>query len=497
MAKATTPRKTTRTTKARTTKPRSTAAKTTTAAQKATAEAEEVVKDAVEAVEQMEKSATEETKSEAPSEKADASAAEDKAEDAAVSEDTADAAPASDGQDVQAEDSTDSPAEDSTAKADSETGESATDTTPEPVEEVEQPPAEPKDTTPAPAPVIKETIVERKAGFFPMLLGGVAAAVAGFGLSQYLGPNGWPFSDGAGFEAEISEKLSDQEQQINALESQLADLAPRFDGVDGGFAEVQTSLGDIASQADALETTLVATEAQIAALSERMVELEKRPMEAAVSPATIAAYQAELDKLVASVDAERAEMEKQRQEVADLAQRAVEAEQSAQREALVSDLKIATATVIADVNAGKPFAASLEPLIASNIVSVPEGLTSVADTGVPTQSDLLNSFPKAARQALATARASEDDGTRPSLTSYFAAQLGARSVQPREGDDADAVLSRAEAAVANGDLEAAFKEIESLSDDAKADMADWVAAAKTRFDAVSAIQAISAELNKE
>lgn len=479
MAKATTPRKTTRTTKARTTKPRSTAAKTTAAAKKATAEAEEVVKDAVEAVEQMEKSATEETKSEAPSETEDASAPEDKAEDAAVSEDTTDAVPASDDQNVQAEESTDSPADDNAAKDDSETGESATD------------------TTPTPAPVIKETIVERKAGFFPMLLGGVAAAVAGFGLSQYLGPNGWPFSDGAGFEAEITEKLSDQEQQINALESQLADLAPRFDGVDGGFAEIQTSLGDIASQADALETTLVATEAQISALSERMVELERRPMEAAVSPATIATYQAELDKLVASVDAERAEMEKQRQEVADLAQRAVEAEQSAQREALVSDLKIATATVIADVNAGKPFAASLEPLIASNIVSVPEGLTSVADTGVPTQSDLLNSFPKAARQALATARASEDDGTRPSLMSYLAAQLDARSVQPREGDDADAVLSRAEAAVANGDLEIAFKEIEGLSDDAKADMADWVAAAKTRFDAVSAIQAISAELNKE
>ncbi len=497
MAKATTPRKTTRTTKARTTKPRSTAAKTTAADKKATAEAEEVVKDAVEAVEQMEKSATEEPNSEAPSETTDASAPEDKAEDAAVSEDTTDAAPASDDQDVQAEESTDSPAEDSTAKDDSENDVSTAETTPEPVEDVEQPPAEPKDATTAPAPVIKETIVERKAGFFPMLLGGVAAAVAGFGLSQYLGPNGWPFSDGAGFEAEISEKLSDQEAQIGELESQLSALSPRIDKADKRYSDIEAMIGGIVGRSNDFGETLNDLEAQVSTMALHINLLEKRPMEDAVSPATIAAYQAELDKLVASVDAERAEMEKQRQEVADLAQRAVEAEQSAQREALVSDLKIATATVIADVNAGKPFAASLEPLIASNIVSVPEGLTSVADTGVPTQSDLLNSFPKAARQALATARASEDDGTRPSLTSYFAAQLGARSVQPREGDDADAVLSRAEAAVANGDLEAAFKEIEGLSDDAKADMADWVAAAKTRFDAVSAIQAISAELNKE
>ena len=495
MAKATTPRKTTRTTKARTSKPRSTAAKKTTAATKAETVADETVQDAVASVEQIEKSATEEPATETP---AEATEAEVKSEETATGDDTVTASADEEPKTKQADEgmSDESDTEDKEAKPDAEASDAPADVT-EVSEESEE---TPQDAKPTPAPVIKETIVERKAGFFPMLLGGVAVAVAGFGLSQYLGPNGWPFSDGAGFKAEISEKLSDQEQQINALESQLTELSPRVDGVEsglGGFAEIQSSLGEIAGKSDALETTLNAVEAQVSAMSERMIALEKRPMEAAVSPATIAAYQAELDKLVASVDAERAEMEKQRQEVADLAQRAVEAEQSAQREALVSDLKIATASVISDLNAGRPFAASLEPLIASNIVSVPEALTSVADTGVPTQSDLLNDFPKAARKALATARASEDDGTRPSLTSYFAAQLGARSVKPRDGDDADAVLSRAEAAVANGDLEAAFKEIEGLSDDAKADMAEWMAAAKTRFDAVSAIQAISAELNKE
>ena len=488
MAKATTPRKTTRTTKARTAKSRTTATKAKAAAKEAVDTAEDAVQDvqdtATEAVEKVE--AVKEDVAEAVEAKVED--ASDKLEDA---KDIIDAEVV---------------AEDTPASADSVDAQDGPKADEAPVDEaISVEPSEEQTAEAAPiAPVVKETIVERKAGFFPMLLGGVAAAVAGFGLSQYLGPNGWPFSNGTDFQTEVTSTLNEQGAQIGELSEQLAGvqgIGDRVDQVETGlseFTDIQTQISDMIAKSDGIEATLGSVETQIGEIAERVTSIEKRPLEQAVSPETIAAYQAELDKLLASVDAERAELEAQRQEVADLAQRAVEAEQNALLEAELSDLKVATANVLDKINTGAGFADALEPLVASNIVSVPAALTDVAADGVPTQAELLDGFAPAARNALSVARASgADDEGRPSLTAFFTAQLGARSVQPREGDDPDAVLSRAEASVANGNLKTAFEELEVLPENAKAEMTDWMVAAKTRFDALDALQSINGELNKE
>jgi hypothetical protein len=74
-------------------------------------------------------------------------------------------------------------------------------------------------------------------------------------------------------------------------------------------------------------------------------------------------------------------------------------------------------------------------------------------------------------------------------------QLGARSVVPRDGDSADAVLSRVEAAVSAGRLNEALTELEALPDSARAALADWEAAAKARAAALSAAEALAQSLN--
>jgi len=66
-------------------------------------------------------------------------------------------------------------------------------------------------------------------------------------------------------------------------------------------------------------------------------------------------------------------------------------------------------------------------------------------------------------------------------------QTGVRSLEPREGNDPDAVLSRAEAAVRAGDLGAALDEITALPDPGQAALADWAATAQTRADALGAM----------
>ena len=78
---------------------------------------------------------------------------------------------------------------------------------------------------------------------------------------------------------------------------------------------------------------------------------------------------------------------------------------------------------------------------------------------------------------------------------FIRTQLDARSLEPREGDDPDAILSRAEAATQQGRLTDALAEIEALPDVARAELSDWAAQATRRLEAVAAAQQLSEELN--
>uniref|UniRef100_UPI0037C662F9 COG4223 family protein n=1 Tax=Roseovarius salis TaxID=3376063 RepID=UPI0037C662F9 len=101
-----------------------------------------------------------------------------------------------------------------------------------------------------------------------------------------------------------------------------------------------------------------------------------------------------------------------------------------------------------------------------------------------------------ARAALAAARdAAAREGDTGGLTGFLRTQLGVRSLEPREGDDPDAVLSRAEAAVGQGRLTDALAEIETLPDVARAELEDWTQRARQRLDAVAAARELSEELN--
>ena len=81
-------------------------------------------------------------------------------------------------------------------------------------------------------------------------------------------------------------------------------------------------------------------------------------------------------------------------------------------------------------------------------------------------------FPTAARAGLEAAlRADMGSSWTERATNFLRAQTGARSLDPREGDDPDAILSRAEAAVSAGDLATALTEIAALPEPAQTAMA--------------------------
>ena len=333
--------------------------------------------------------------------------------------------------------------------------------------------------------VIRETTVERKGGFAPMVLGGVVAAALGYGVAAYVSQDVWPFAaaNDTSFEDETRAALT-------AQDGSLSDLGARLSTLEG--AEVPTvDLSPIETQLSTLESTTSELSSRLDALAGRIDTLERQPLEQAVSPEAIASYERALADL-------QAEVEKQRAEVAQMAEEAVAAEENAEEKAELAASRAALADIVTALDTGAGFSGAIA-VLDGNGVTVPDALAANAETGLPTQAGLIESFPEAARAALSDARSADTEGAQGMgrVSTFFANQLGARSVAPKEGDDADAVLSRAEAAVRSGDLQTALTELSALPEIAQPAIADWQARAQTRLEAKTAADELVQQLLQE
>ena len=221
----------------------------------------------------------------------------------------------------------------------------------------------------------------------------------------------------------------------------LAGIEPRLGQSEAGLAEVRTALSEAQASLDALEGRLDQAEAQSAAAAQ----------EAQTAAASLAEAQA----------------------------RAAAAETEARSRVTLGEVEAALA-------AGQPLDTLASDLAATG-VAVPDALSQAAAEGVPTLADLREGFPEAARSGLAVAREQGllDDGS--GMLGFLRGQLSVRSVAPREGGDPDAVLSRAEAQLDEGHVDAALAEVESLPEPVREAMADWIAQARSRVQADAAL----------
>lgn len=357
--------------------------------------------------------------------------------------------------------------EDAAADALEEDAENASEET-EVVAEASEP-AE-ASTSAAPAPV-------KKVGFFPVALGGVVAAALGFGASQYVGPLLGQKDDAlvtleqtvAAQAAQIETLLSAQaqtESAANAAQSSVSAFQEQVAGFEGAVSDVNGQFAD-ASQA-------------LATLDGRLTALEKNPITQNLPSSAIAAYERELEDLKALVTAQRAEAETM--------------EENAKLSAQEALARAALTRVQSALDSGASYRLALTDLGTATGTSIPEALNSFADEGVPTLAVLQDEFPAAARAALAASRVdlASEEGR---LTSFLKAQVGMRSLTPQEGTGADAVLSRAEAALRRGDVGVALTELNALEDVAKSEVSSWVEVAQNRQAAFEAADALSQSLN--
>lgn len=362
-----------------------------------------------------------------------------------------------------------------------------------------QDPAEPLYATadrPSPPPPSRH-----RGGFLALLLGGALAAAIGFAAARYVLPAGWPIRleraeppEAAAARAELQSRVSELETALDTRLTEMEEALAQPAADDPDMAQIGSAIDD---RLDAATAPLAAT---LERLEERVAALESRAAAGADGGAALS------EDDVARLDALRGALEGRRSELEDLQARLEETAQAAEARvedaaARLDDLSatadglqrsMALTRLQVDMAAGLPFETALQGLRGAG-ADVPEVLARHAAEGVASLDALRRRFPAAARDGLAAAlqaQGGEDWGTR--AVGYLRAQVGARSLAPREGDDPDAVLSRAEAALAEADLDGALAELEVLGEAGRAAMAGWISDAEAHLAVAAALDSLAA-----
>jgi hypothetical protein len=349
-------------------------------------------------------------------------------------------------------------------------------------------------------PVVSQSspTIAGSSSFLPALGGGALAALLGFGLSHFNVLNLQPPAPDL---SALTSRLSTAEASLNSAQDSLASLQKLAPAPAEPDPDLQDRLA-------ALETAVITPPAmlELDTLTSRMDRLEARLAEIAAMPsdgagnsaAALSALQADIralkaagptngealtalvDDTVAQLNAAKAEAMKLTAEAANVAQ--------------TSRQSTALAQLWSALDNGGAYGGALASLEG---VEIPPALTDHAATGLPTLASLQASFPDAARRALEAAlRANMGESWTSRISTFLRSQTGARSLTPREGNDPDAILSRAEASLAKADLAGALAEIETLPPEAVTAMTEWTALADRRRLAEMALADLAATVGQ-
>lgn len=353
----------------------------------------------------------------------------------------------------------------------------------------------------APAPAPTSQVSGGPGGFVGMVVGGLIAGAIGYGVAIYAPLGG----------------ASDLPGQVSALKTEAAALKERITAVEsapsGADPALEARLAALeAAPVGAEPVDLVPMQAELAALGDRLSALdarltvvEARPVSneggvATPSPemeAALAALRQEVETLKGAGAAATADIEAMAAEaqarLAEAEEKAVQLKAEAEETAQKAMARAGLGRIQAALESGVPFESALADLGA---VEVPAILTESSSAGVPSRAALQDAFPAAARAALeASLRANSGETWSERIGAFLQSTTGARSLTPREGNDPDAILSRAEAALKADDLKGALDELAALPPEGQTALADWMALANRRLEAVQAVADLTAAID--
>lgn len=325
--------------------------------------------------------------------------------------------------------------------------------------------------------------------FFSILSGGVGFIAAY--LVFFLGI----FSLGSSSEdirASLSKVIASNTQDVQrvttTVQRQEMDIVQAIKKIDALDAQVIFNRQMAKAQApfgirmQTLEDQLNSIELHADSITKRIWALENKPIGEIVSESVIGAYNNEVTALQSSIQAQRDQVDK-------LIAKASAKETQALEISQTTMARIALAEVQTALEKGMPFVTELNEFAKLTGRRVPPKLSELADTGAVTIAELNAQFPPFARKALTAQRAgSSENRLSAGWADFLKSQFQARSVSPKEGNDADAVLSRAEDAVRQGNLAKALEELSNLTSPAKDKMAQWSNQAVARLAAADAVK---------
>jgi hypothetical protein len=358
---------------------------------------------------------------------------------------------------------------------------------------------------------VKSFFTHCVAGLIGGLVGVAALAYAWSGLD--LGQGAKPAPDLAALEQRLAkleaalpavdaETLSALKAQLAGLEANVKEMSPELAGLADRVAQLETSLktwAETASEGGSIATA--------AAIAQQIAEAEQR------LDAKIAASLAE------GKGASAAALEQMRTEIAEFKAKlgalaeaelgtgdspdlAALAERIAKLEATLPEIvnvlnkesagaksaavAIAFANLRAAVSDGRPYAAEFDTISAlAPSVGDLGVLPAYAETGIPTVPELARSFATARDTALASAAAPAAGGSLVDNLMASAQSLVTirRIDEAPSGDGPAATLARAKAALDQGELAAAVKDVETLDGAAHEAFSAWLGEARARLGA--------------
>ena len=334
------------------------------------------------------------------------------------------------------------------------------------------------------ADAVEAIETERKSsGVLPLVIAGFICSGIGFGaaiLSQPSNPI-WPVHpDVAQFRDETTGKITGIDTRLNALEGRVTDVDQRAVG-----DVFQSDLDELTTGFD---QRFLEIGSQLQNFDKRLAALETSTIESAVPDELVAQYQDEVERLKETLEAQRESLQQFMSETAETANEVTQRAKDTVARGILAQIRAA-------IDAGGPFDTAIKEFDEQVGEVLPNQLRSLAEEGVQTYQELRDNFAVVARSALNAARdeLNESEGFA-GIGNYLRKQFQARSVKPKAGDDADAVLSRAEQALRENDLNGALNELDALPDAARDHMQPWIDQARERQDALEQLDILSQEI---
>lgn len=281
--------------------------------------------------------------------------------------------------------------------------------------------------------------------------------------------------------AALREEMAVLLARIEAAEAAPGALATRIDSIESRLAGDEAMLTSIDEDLRGLVTAGLALDSQSAAdISAYGATIDGLRAQFAELDTRIGNQAARLDAIIAEIRAE--------------AQTAVESANAAQASTEVQAALIALEVALTD---GLPYRDVIDWIATTQNQAIAQPLANYADTGVASLNRLRDDFPFLAHEAIrADIRQNSDDSTLGQFGSFLQAQVASRSLTPQDGTSTDAILSRAEDALRQGDLDLALRHMRTLSVSSSEIYADWLGQARARQAALGGYQTLKSALNE-